>query len=40
MLEALFWLLVGALIGWHVPQPEWAKMLTMKMLGFTKKKDE
>lgn len=25
MIEALFWILVGALIGWNVPQPFWAK---------------
>jgi len=23
----LLWVLVGAFVGWHVPQPFWAKMI-------------
>lgn len=26
-------LIVGAVIGWHVPQPEWAKKLLDKLKG-------
>jgi len=37
MLETVFWLLIGALIGWHVPQPQWAANLTSKLLGLIKK---
>lgn len=40
MLEVLFWILVGAFIGWHVPQPEWAKTLQEKVLSAFKSKDE
>jgi len=37
MLETLFWVLVGAFIGWHIPQPQWAVNLQTKLLGlFTK----
>jgi hypothetical protein len=39
MLEALFWILVGAFIGWQVPQPEWAKTLQEKVLSIFKSKD-
>ena len=31
MLEAIFWILVGAFVGWHFPQPEWAKALEAKV---------
>ena len=31
MLEAIFWILVGAFVGWHFPQPEWAKALETKV---------
>jgi hypothetical protein len=34
MLEAIFWLLVGAFIGWNLPQPEWAKDLEEKAKKF------
>jgi len=32
MLEMLFWVAVGAVVGWHVPQPAWAKTLQDKVL--------
>lgn len=32
MLESIFWILVGAFIGWHVPQPAWAKTLQERVL--------
>lgn len=25
MLETVFWIVVGAFIGWNFPQPSWAK---------------
>ena len=31
MLETLFWIAVGAFVGWHFPQPEWAKTLETKI---------
>jgi len=36
MLEALFWSLVGAFIGWNIPQPQWAKTITDKLISFFK----
>lgn len=37
MLETLFWLLVGAFIGWNFPQPEFAKTIQTKVKSlFTK----
>jgi hypothetical protein len=32
MLEALFWISVGALIGWNIPQPEFAKNIQQKIV--------
>jgi hypothetical protein len=37
MLETLFWIAVGAFIGWHFPEPVWAKMIKDKILGMIKK---
>lgn len=38
MLESIFWVLVGALIGWSFPQPQWAANLKEKLWGlFTKR---
>jgi hypothetical protein len=31
MLEALLWIVVGALIGWNFPQPAWAWKLQQKL---------
>lgn len=33
MLETLFWVLIGAFVGWHFPQPAWAKKLEEKVKG-------
>lgn len=30
MINTLFWVFVGALIGWHFPQPEWVKKIVNK----------
>lgn len=32
MLEALFWLAVGAFVGWNLPQPQFAKDLQAKVM--------
>jgi hypothetical protein len=32
MLETLFWLLLGAFIGWNIPQPQFAKNLQSKVM--------
>ncbi len=32
MLSILFWILVGILIGWNLPQPNWAKSLQDKVI--------
>lgn len=37
MLETLFWLALGAFIGWNLPQPEFAKTLQTKILSLFKK---
>ena len=31
MLETIFWILIGAFVGWHFPQPEWAKAIETKV---------
>jgi hypothetical protein len=38
MLETLFWLALGAFIGWNFPQPEFAKTIQDKVLGMFKAK--
>lgn len=37
MLEIIFWLAVGAFIGWNFPQPEFAKAIQAKIQGLFKK---
>ena len=32
MLETLFWLALGAFIGWNFPQPQFAKNIQAKIL--------
>jgi hypothetical protein len=36
MLEAMFWMFVGALIGWNIPQPQFAKNLQDKAMNLFK----
>jgi hypothetical protein len=31
MLETIFWILVGAFIGWNIPQPQFAKNIEEKV---------
>lgn len=37
MLETLFWIAVGAFIGWHFPEPVWARMLKDRALSMFQK---
>jgi hypothetical protein len=37
MFEALFYLVVGAFVGWNFPQPEFAKNLQSKIVELFKK---
>lgn len=37
MLETIFWLALGAFIGWNFPQPEFAKAIQAKVLAVFKK---
>ena len=37
MLDTLFWIAVGAFVGWHFPEPFWAKAIKAKVLGMIKK---
>ena len=32
MLETLFWLAVGAFVGWNFPQPEFAKRIQARVI--------
>jgi len=34
MLETLFWLAVGAFVGWNFPQPQFAKNMQARVMGF------
>lgn len=36
MLSAMFWVAVGALVGWNLPQPAFAKTAQDKIVGFFK----
>ena len=38
MLESIFWILVGAFVGWHLPEPSWAKTIKDKALDLVAKK--
>jgi len=31
MFDTLFWILIGAFVGWHFPQPFWAKIIEDKV---------
>lgn len=39
MIEAIIWLVIGAFVGWHFPEPQWAKAAKAKVLGIFKKKE-
>ena len=40
MLETLFWLAIGAFIGWNFPQPAYAKNIQAKVLDMLKQAEE
>lgn len=37
MVDILLWLLLGAFIGWHIPEPVWAKAVKAKIMTVFKK---
>ena len=37
MLDIIFWIAVGAFVGWHFPEPSWARVIKAKILGTLKK---
>lgn len=36
MLEVIFWIVVGAFVGWHIPEPTWARVAKEKVLDVIK----
>jgi len=36
MLETILWIMVGAFIGWNLPQPQFAKNIQSRVLSFFK----
>ena len=37
MLETIFWLAVGAFVGWNFPQPEFAKRIQARVMAVFRK---
>jgi hypothetical protein len=37
MLETLFWLALGAFVGWNFPQPEFAKRIQARVMAVLRK---
>lgn len=37
MLDTLLLILLGAFVGWHFPEPFWAKVIKEKILNLIKK---
>ena len=37
MLETLFWLALGAFVGWNFPQPEFAKSIQARVMAVFRK---
>jgi len=37
MFDILIWILIGAFIGWHFPEPFWAKVIKEKALNMINK---
>jgi len=31
MLDIIFWIVVGAFVGWHFPEPFWARAIKAKI---------
>jgi hypothetical protein len=40
MLETLFWLTIGAFVGWNFPQPQFAKTIQARVLALLKSKEK
>lgn len=38
MIDTLFWLALGAFIGWNFPQPAYAKTIQAKVMSYFTKK--
>lgn len=36
MLEVVFWVVVGVVIGWNTSQPEWAKLVQTRVSDWVK----
>jgi len=39
MLETLFWLALGAFVGWNFPQPQFAKNIQAKAIAMFRKEE-
>jgi len=37
MLDTLFWLALGAFVGWNFPQPQFAKTIQARVIALFKK---
>lgn len=37
MMDVLLGIVIGAFIGWHIPEPTWAKVIKEKVLGYFSK---
>ena len=37
MLDIILWIAVGAVVGWHFPEPVWARAIKAKVLGMHRK---
>lgn len=37
-MDTLFWIAIGAFIGWNFPQPFWARMIQAKLVDIFSKK--
>jgi hypothetical protein len=40
MIEAIIYILIGAFIGWNLPQPVWAKTIQKKLVNFIKESNK
>jgi hypothetical protein len=36
MMDVLLGILIGAFIGWHIPEPTWAKVVKAKLVSLLK----
>jgi Na+/H+-dicarboxylate symporter len=40
MFEIIIALLIGAFVGWHIPEPSWAKTIKEKIVSLFQKKEQ